>query len=318
MNKIRIFTTVLSCIALAVLAFGVSYKTGNNAVEAKGLTIVKNDKVCATDHDPERIAKAEKEFKEKKIAKGLLKSSNEKGKPGSGTPTPTPPPPPPPSGGVINVYFHVVNQGSTTADGNIPAQWITDQISILNAANAQYNFSFNLISTDRTTNATWYNGCYGSAEGPMKNALHQGSAGDLNIYSCNPSNGILGYATFPSSYTSQPTLDGVVILDQSMPGGNAAPYNEGDTGTHEVGHWMGLYHTFQGGCNGNGDYVDDTPAENSPAYGCPGGRDSCRRDPGLDPISNFMDYTDDNCMFEFSGGQGTRMGEQFAVYRAGN
>ncbi len=318
MNKIRVFAVVFSCLAIALLVFGVSYKNKSNVVEAKSITMVKDGRVCATDHDPERIAKAEKDFKEKKINKGLLKSSNGKGKPGGGgNPTPTPTPPPAPSGGVINVYFHVINQGSGISNGDIPQSWIDDQISVLNAANAQYNFSFNLISTDRTTNATWYNGCYGSAEGPMKNTLHKGSADDLNIYSCNPSNGILGYATFPSSYTSQPTLDGVVILDQSMPGGNAAPYNEGDTGTHEVGHWMGLYHTFQGGCNGSGDYVADTPAENSPAYGCPGGRDSCRRDPGLDPISNFMDYTDDYCMFEFTGGQGTRMDDQFAVYRAG-
>jgi hypothetical protein len=221
------------------------------------------------------------------------------------------------TGGTISVYFHVVNGGSGVSNGDLSQQMITDQISVLNAAYAPWGWSFNLVAVDRTTNASWYNNCYGAGEAPMKAALHQGSADDLNLYSCNPSNGILGYATFPSSYSSKPSLDGVVLLHSSLPGGSAVPYNLGDTATHEVGHWLGLYHTFQGGCNGNGDQVSDTAPEKSAAFGCPVGRDSCTKKSGADPITNFMDYTDDSCMDRFSSGQDARMDAQFTTYRFG-
>jgi hypothetical protein len=226
------------------------------------------------------------------------------------------------TGGTIDVYFHVINNGSGIANGNIPDSQIAAQITVLNAAYASTGWQFQLVATDRTTNAAWYTMGHGSqAESQAKAALRQGTADDLNIYSANLGGGLLGWATFPSDYASSPSLDGVVILYSSVPGGSAAPYNEGDTATHEVGHWMGLYHTFQGGCNGQGDLVADTPAERSPAYGCPTGRDTCKgrkgSASGLDPIENFMDYSDDGCMDRFTPGQDARMDAQFTTYRDG-
>ncbi|MCY7347037.1 MAG: zinc metalloprotease [Pyrinomonadaceae bacterium] len=306
MNKFRVLTAVFSLFAITLAVFlGFNYVSNAESAEpfeaeqGSDKTIqplvVKGDRLCATDHNPQKIAFAEADFAERRA-----KSDGSQ---------------PNVAGGVINVYFHVINQGTGIANGDITTTMINNQMSVLNSAFGSWGWSFNLVSTSRTTNATWYNGCYGSSESAMKNALRQGTADDLNIYTCNPSGGILGYATFPSSYTSSPKLDGVVVLYSSLPGGSAAPYNLGDTGTHEVGHWMGLYHTFQGGCNGSGDYVTDTAAERSAAFGCPSGRDSCASKAGLDPITNFMDYTDDSCMVRFSSGQDSRMDSQFTTYR---
>ncbi len=221
------------------------------------------------------------------------------------------------TGATINVFFHVVNKGPSVTDGNVTDKMIADQIAVLNGAYGGGGWKFVLKTTDRLTNASWFNNCQTtSVLNAMKYKLYQGSADDLNIYTCGPTNGLLGRSSFPWDFDDlNPELDGVLLLHSTLPGGSAVPYNLGDTATHEVGHWLGLYHTFQGGCAG-GDSVSDTPAESSPAFGCPTGRNTCTAT-GNDPITNFMDYTDDACMTSFTGGQATRANNYFKTYRAG-
>jgi hypothetical protein len=232
-----------------------------------------------------------------------------------------------PAGSVtIPVWFHVIRSG--TGAGDVTDTRIAQQIDVLNDSfsgqtgglGTNTPFRFQLVGVDRTNNSTWYTMGHGStAEAQAKAALRKGGPETLNLYSANPGGGLLGWATFPSSYANAPSKDGVVLLYSSLPGGSAAPYNLGDTATHEVGHWLGLYHTFQGGCQKNNDYVSDTPAERSPAYGCPapGSRNTCAgtRYPGYDPVQNFMDYTDDACMWEFTAGQSSRMDAMWQTYR---
>jgi hypothetical protein len=220
------------------------------------------------------------------------------------------------TGGTISLFVHVINKGAGLANGDVPASQITDQVNVLNAAYAPTGWQFTLAGTTHTTNSSWYTMTPGStAETQAKTALRQGTADDMNLYTANIGGGLLGWSTFPNQYRTRPKLDGVVVLFSSLPGGTAAPYNLGDTATHEIGHWMGLYHTFQGGCSTKNDLVSDTPAEESPAFGCPVNRDSCTTKPGLDPIHNFMDYTDDSCMNQFTTGQDTRMDAQFTKFR---
>jgi hypothetical protein len=222
----------------------------------------------------------------------------------------------------IPVAFHVITRGDAYTDGNIPLSQINAQIDVLNQSyggatgGAKTPFKFTLASVDRTLDVGWFNMAPGTGrEQAMKTALRVGGANTLNIYTADLGHYLLGWATFPWNYASTSWRDGVVILYSSLPGGTAAPYNEGDTATHEVGHWLGLYHTFQGGCTAPGDLVDDTPFEATPAFDCELDRDTCTA-PGTDPVTNFMDYTDDACMYAFTGGQSLRAAESWTAYRA--
>jgi hypothetical protein len=238
----------------------------------------------------------------------------------------------------INVYYHVIQRDGTagvSGTGFVPLSWLDAQTTVMNnafagrgpdrngvlqnagaiGANTAYRFTRAYYAYH--VNSAWHDAKPGSvAEKQMKETLRQGGSKDLNFY-ITSGGGYLGWATFPWNYASKPKEDGVVCHFQSLPGSNYEPYNLGDTGTHEVGHWLGLYHTFQGGCNGQGDYVDDTPAERSANYRCPIGADTCKakNTPGLDPIENFMDYTDDYCMYQFTAGQAARADSMWVTYR---
>jgi hypothetical protein len=301
----------LGVVALALPVFSPFSVSAGNALAAS--CIVHSDAGVTTPPSAARSRGyagkddgAQKAYEKELAARGSGSSS--KGKPGGGGGGTTV------TGGAINVYVHVIRSSSGTT--SVTTRQVTDQIDVLNAAYASTGWSFTHVSTDYSNNDAWYTSTGGTSESAMKNALRQGSADDLNLYLNHMGGGLLGWATFPSSYASSPKLDGVVVLDDSLPGGSAEPYNLGDTATHEVGHWMGLYHTFQGGCSGSGDLVSDTAAEKSSAFGCPTGRDTCTG-PGTDPIHNFMDYTDDACMYEFTAGQDARMDAQFSAYRYG-
>jgi hypothetical protein len=227
----------------------------------------------------------------------------------------------------IPVWVHVINKGSGFANGDVPESMIRQQIKVLDESyagrtgGAGSGFGFELAGITRTTNATWFSQMALNIEIELeaKRSLKRGGPETLNLYTVD-GGPYLGFAYFPNIVTdpAYAMLDGVVLDWRSLPGGTFAIYSEGDTATHEVGHWLALFHTFDGKCGSKGDFVADTPAEFSPAFNCPVGRDTCSgaSKPGLDPIFNFMDYTQDSCMFMFTEGQVTRMRAAWTAFRA--
>jgi hypothetical protein len=226
------------------------------------------------------------------------------------------------AGGTINVVFHVVT--TSAGKGAISNETLTKQLKVLNdgfagaesSAAAKTGFKFVLQQTKRYANDTWFNGGADNAgtERQMKTQTRVGTAATLNVWFTDIEG--FGFATFPSSYKNNPKMDGVVVDYATVPGGSEVNFNLGKTVTHEVGHWMGLWHTFQDGCTATNDEVADTPAQTSSTSGCPEDRDSCSRT-GLDPIHNYMDYSYDDCYNQFTPGQNTRMQSAWTAYRAG-
>jgi len=156
-----------------------------------------------------------------------------------------------------------------------------------------------------------------AAEQEAKDELHEDARVFLNFYTCNPPGGTLGWATWPKDLSRAPEMDGVVILHASLPGGSAAPYNLGATAIHEVGHWLGLYHTFQGGCFGVNDEVSDTASHAGPNFGKPVvGLPHNACNPSMHaPVQNYMNYVDDDWMNHFTPLQVVRMRDHVGAFR---
>jgi hypothetical protein len=231
-----------------------------------------------------------------------------------------------PSRVTIPVYAHVIkgtHRGERNPAGPRRVRYL---VAVLNSSFAgrqngngtPARYRFVLRKIGYTKRDGWYHAYLnGPRDKKMKQKLHRGGASTLNLYI----NGggpqgfpVLGWARFPWQYRSAPRLDGVTVNKEAMPGGRASGYNLGDTVVHETGHWLGLFHTFEGGCGLRNDLVSDTPAEAEPSYYCQTSRDTCPA-PGRDPVRNFMDYSLDKCMSLFTAGQVRRMDVSWTKWR---
>jgi hypothetical protein len=229
--------------------------------------------------------------------------------------------------GDIPVYVHEMRSANGAGDVT-PAQ-IAAQIDVLNktygsadpnepagASVVDTGVRFRLAGSNQYDNNTWHSD---RSSTTYRSQTRLGGANALNIWLVDFQ--YLGIATFPWDYARNPSVDGIRVQWNSLPKAGVAGYTPianydlGETATHEAGHWLGLYHTFQGGCTSTNDEVADTPAQASSTTGCPTGRDSCSLQ-GLDPIHNYMDYSYDRCYYEFTPNQSARMDKMWTAYRA--
>ena len=231
----------------------------------------------------------------------------------------------------LPIVVHVVHNGEAIGVGdNISEAQILSQLDVLNedyrkipgsrgdGAGVDTNIEFYLAKEDPDCNPTsgivrYPRSFFPNGGGNIDVDIKPKSIWDpsryLNMWVVEIGGGILGYAQFPGG----PAESDGVVMGPDFFGSNDAPgvniggvYNLGRTTTHEVGHYLGLFHTFQG-CVGAGDQVDDTPPQAQPNYGCPGvPPDTCAGGDD-DLIENYMDYSDDVCMDMFTAGQNVRM-----------
>ncbi|KAF8597729.1 hypothetical protein BDV93DRAFT_360398 [Ceratobasidium sp. AG-I] len=218
----------------------------------------------------------------------------------------------------IRVYWHVLYEDPTFTGGLLTSVQVHNQIKALNDYFKSAHISFKLIDIDYTQNTDWFRWTTSTnvLGEQMRHTLHRGDYKDLNIYSVwFLGQDFLGFSTWPWDVNQKPKLDGVVFEWDTIPGGPWWDYNQGKVLAHLVGHWCGLFHTFEGGCGKPGDYISDTPKEAVGHFGCPTYHPDTCPGGGKDPIHNFMDYTNDPCKTHFTRGQGHRMRCSLAMWR---
>ncbi|KAF2432232.1 zincin [Tothia fuscella] len=228
---------------------------------------------------------------------------------------------------LVPTVFHIV---STTANAATVLPTMPEaQIAALNKMYNPIGFQFQLLTTTWTTNDAWSIGA-GDSMNEMKRSLRQGGYNTLNIYfHTDLEGGILGKCSMPSQIGDPTSLvavlpsiyfdDGCSVNAGTMPGGSVFGYDQGMTAVHETGHWLGLFHTFEGySCEGDGDFIADTPPQSESTDGCPVEvKDSCPGLEGVDAVHNIMDYSTDACYEGFSPLQVERMLQMWGQFRAG-